>query len=134
MISSGAADVEDAFRWGSTKKPTTKGKPDMTSIAQTPRKTSASAPFIATIALAAAVLGGLAGTAVSTFVDSAGPQAQALSVHDLQVLKQAQEWEARYRAMYPDSQGQAISAQDQQVLKQAQEWEARYRAMYPGSR
>jgi hypothetical protein len=26
-----------------------------------------------------------------------------ISVHDVQVLEQAQAWEARYRAMYPNS-------------------------------
>ncbi len=76
---------------------------NVTSIAQTQRKTSVSAPFIAAIALAAAVLGGVIGTAVQTAVDGAGAQAQVLTVRDLLVLKQAQEWEARYRAMYPNS-------------------------------
>ena len=76
----------------------------MTSIAQTTRKTSATAPLVVAIALAAAVLGGIAGTAVQTIGAGAGPKAAPqLSVHDLQVLKQAQEWEARYRAMYPTS-------------------------------
>jgi hypothetical protein len=105
----------------------------VTSFAQTQRKTSGSAPFVAAIALAAAVFGGVAGTAVSTIVDGAAAPAPAISVHDLQVLKQAQEWEARYRAMYPDSI-RVISVHDQQVLEQAQAWEARYRAMYPNSR
>ena len=65
---------------------------NVTSIAQTQRKTSVSAPFIAAIALAAAVLGGVIGTAVQTAVDGAGAQAQVLTVRDLLVLKQAQEW------------------------------------------
>ena len=102
----------------------------MTSIAQTQRKTSGTTPFIAAIALAAAVFGGVVGTAASTIVHGVSAPAPALSVHDLQVLKQAQEWEARYRAMYPDS-STVISFHDLQVLKQAQEWETRYRAMYP---
>jgi hypothetical protein len=132
-MSSGSAWTEDAVRWRSTKKPTKKGTLPVTSFAQTQRKTSTTAPFIAAIALAAAVFGGAVGTAVSTIVDSAGAPAPALSVHDLQVLKQAQEWEARYRAMYPESI-RPISVHDVQVLEQAQAWEARYRAMYPNSR
>jgi hypothetical protein len=53
-------------------------------------------------------------------------QSRYLTTHDQAVLKAAQDWEARYRQMYPNG-----SAQDQAVLKAAQDWEARYRQMYP---
>ena len=57
-------------------------------------------------------------------------QSRYPTVHDQAVLKAAQDWEARYRQMYPTT----ISAHDQAVLKAAQDWEARYRQMYPTTR
>ncbi len=57
-------------------------------------------------------------------------QSRYQAVHDRAVLKTAQDWEARYRQMYPTS----TSAQDQAVLKASQDWEARYRQMYPTAR
>ena len=73
----------------------------MTAIAQTQRKNPA--VLIAGVALAAAVFGGIVGTSVQTILDGSAPQSPALSAHDLAVLKSAQEWEARYREMYPNS-------------------------------
>jgi hypothetical protein len=73
----------------------------MTSITQT--QTKSPAVLIAGVALAAAVVGGIVGTSVQTILDGAAPQSPALSAHDLAVLKSAQEWEARYREMYPNS-------------------------------
>jgi len=73
----------------------------MTAITQTQRKSPAA--LIAGVAVAAALVGGIVGTSVQTILDGTGPQAPALSAHDLAVLKAAQEWEARYREMYPNS-------------------------------
>jgi hypothetical protein len=57
-------------------------------------------------------------------------QSRYPTANDQAVLKAAQDWEARYRQMYPTT----TSAQDQAVLKAAQDWEARYRQMYPTTR
>ena len=59
---------------------------------------------IASVALAAALLGGIVGTGVQVISRAPSVGAPpAISAHDLDVLKAAQEWEARYRQMYPES-------------------------------
>jgi len=115
--------------------------------------------MLASVALAASLLGGIVGgvvvprveSIVQSTIDANAARAAAAeqakwdaygadwlrlnqatqsrypTVHDQAVLKAAQDWEARYRQMYPTT----ISAHDQAVLKAAQEWEARYRQMYP---
>ena len=76
----------------------------MTQIAQTPVRTSISFParFVAGIALAAALAGGIVGGALGllSHPSTVGP---TLSARDQVVLQAAQEWEARYRQMYPNS-------------------------------
>ena len=58
----------------------------------------------AAIALAAAVLGGVLGAGVQAVSQGAlTDRSTAASVRDLNVLKAAQEWEARYRQQYPNS-------------------------------
>ena len=118
--------------------------------------------MLASVALAASLLGGIVGgvfvprieSIVQSTIDANAARAAAAeqakwdaygadwlrlnqatqsrypTVHDQAVLKAAQDWEARYRQMYPIT----LSAHDQAVLKAAQEWEARYRQMYPIAR
>ena len=118
--------------------------------------------MLASVALAASLLGGIVGgvfvprieSIVQSTIDANAARAAAAeqakwdaygadwlrlnqatqsrypTVHDQAVLKAAQDWEARYRQMYPIT----LSAHDQAVLKAAQEWEARYRQMYPTAR
>ena len=115
--------------------------------------------MLASVALAASLLGGIVGgvvvprveTIIQSTIDANAAKATAVeqakwdaygadwlrlnqatqsrypTVHDQAVLKAAQDWETRYRQMYPTT----ISAHDQDVLKAAQDWEARYRQMYP---
>ena len=118
----------------------------MTQLTQTQPRNPALA--LAGLAIAASMLGGIvggiAGTRVQALVEAnAIQQAQARQAlaaandaewqrdkqarQDLAVLKSAQDWEARYRQMYPIT----YSARYQAVLKAAQEWEARQRQMYP---
>ena len=118
--------------------------------------------MLASVALAASLLGGIVGgvfvprieSIVQSTIDANAARAAAIeqakwdaygadwlrlnqatqsrypTVHDQAVLKAAQDWEARYRQMYPIT----LSAHDQAVLRAAQEWEARYRQMYPTGR
>ena len=118
--------------------------------------------LLASVALAASLLGGIVGgvvvprveSIVQSTIDANAARAAAIeqakwdaygadwlrlnqatqsrypTVHDQAVLKAAQDWEARYRQMYPIT----LSAHDQAVLRAAQEWEARYRQMYPIAR
>jgi len=118
--------------------------------------------LLASVALAASLLGGIVGgvvvprveSIVQSTIDANAARAAAIeqakwdaygadwlrlnqatqsrypTVHDQAVLEAAQDWEARYRQMYPIT----LSAHDQAVLRAAQEWEARYRQMYPIAR
>ena len=59
---------------------------------------------IAGVALVAALIGGIVGTGVQAIGRTPSVGAPPVtSAHDLDVLKAAQEWEARYRQMYPES-------------------------------
>jgi hypothetical protein len=110
----------------------------MTQIAQTPAQPAVLFPArtVAGIALAAALAGGILGGALQTLSHPAPAGAATSSARDQVVLKGAQDWEARYRQMYPTSLsgGATVSPRDQAVLQDAQDWEARYRQMYPSSR
>ena len=77
----------------------------MTQIAQTPARTTASFPirFVAGIALAAALVGGILGSAFQALNHPATTGAPAVSGRDQVVLQAAQDWETRYREMYPSS-------------------------------
>jgi hypothetical protein len=58
---------------------------------------------IAGVALAAAVLGGIVGGGVQALTHASSDGVPAVSARDQAVLKAAQEWEARYRQIYPNS-------------------------------
>ena len=58
---------------------------------------------IAGVALAAALLGGLVGGGVQALTHPSSDGVPAISARDQAVLKAAQEWETRYRQMYPNS-------------------------------
>ena len=58
---------------------------------------------IAGVALAAAVLGGIVGGGVQALTHASSGGVPVVSAHDQAVLKAAQEWETRYRQMYPTS-------------------------------
>ena len=73
----------------------------MTQLTQTQRRSPAT--MIAGVAIAAAVLGGLVGTRVEGIVQGLGQDGPTISAHDQAVLKAAQEWEVRYRQIYPNS-------------------------------
>jgi hypothetical protein len=111
----------------------------MTQIAQTPPQSAVLFPAraVAGIALAAALVGGILGGALQALNHPApAAGARTISARDQVVLQAAQDWEARYRQMYPTSVsgGATVSPRDQVVLQAAQDWEARYRQMYPSSR
>ena len=59
--------------------------------------------MLAGVAIAAALLGGFVGSRVEAIVQGAGQDGPTISAHDQAVLKAAQEWEARYRQIYPNS-------------------------------
>jgi hypothetical protein len=78
----------------------------MTQLAQT--QTTRTQPRtltgkVAGIALAAAVLGGIVVGGIQALSHGTPANAPSISAHDLAVLKSAQEWEARYKQMYPGS-------------------------------
>ena len=58
---------------------------------------------IAGVALAAAVLGGIVGGGLQALSHPSSGGAPAVSARDQAVLTSAQEWETRYRQMYPNS-------------------------------
>jgi uncharacterized membrane protein len=58
---------------------------------------------VAGIALAAVVLGGIVGGGVQALTHASSDGIPAVSARDQAVLKAAQEWEARYRQIYPSS-------------------------------
>jgi hypothetical protein len=74
----------------------------MTTIAQ--RRTTVASPVVG-LALAASLLGGLAGGAVAVAVPSViqarADQDAAQAAERAKWLKYGQEWERRYRQMYP---------------------------------
>ena len=78
-------------------------------MAQLVQERKLTAPPLAAVALAASLIGGIVGgTAVmanTTFVDSAaaGAGTVATGIDDAKWLTYGQEWEARYRQMYPNS-------------------------------
>ena len=77
----------------------------MTQIAQTPARTSVSFPArtVAGIALAAALVGGILGGALQALNHPTTSGGSTVSPRDAVVLQAAQDWEARYREMYPSS-------------------------------
>jgi len=76
----------------------------MTQIAQTSLRTPirVSGRAVAGIALAAALLGGIAGSAFQTLTRPAAPTGSTVSARDLVVLQGAHDWETRYVDMYPN--------------------------------
>jgi uncharacterized membrane protein len=58
---------------------------------------------VAGIALAAVVLGGIVAGGVQALTQASSDGIPAVSARDQAVLKAAQEWEARYRQIYPSS-------------------------------
>jgi hypothetical protein len=110
----------------------------MTQIAQTPAQPAILFPAraVAGIALAAALVGGILGGALQALSHPAAAGIPTVSARDQVVLQGAQDWEARYRQMYPGTltDGATVSTGDPVVLQAAQDWEARYRQMYPSSR
>jgi hypothetical protein len=58
---------------------------------------------LAAVALLASLAGGLAGTGLQALSHAPAADAPGSATRDLVVLKAAQEWEARYRQMYPNS-------------------------------
>jgi hypothetical protein len=77
----------------------------MTQIAQTPTQASIRVPgrAVAAIALAAALVGGILGSALQAMNRPATTGAPTVSAREQVVLTAAQDWEARYRQMYPTS-------------------------------
>ena len=75
----------------------------MTQIAQTPVRTPVQFPArgVAAIALAAALVGGILGSAFQALSHPVSAGAPTVSARDQVVLKAAQDWETRYREMYP---------------------------------
>jgi hypothetical protein len=74
----------------------------MTTIAQ--RRTTVASPVVG-LALAASLLGGIAGGAVAiavpTVIQARADQDAAQAAERAKWLKYGQEWERRYRQMYP---------------------------------
>ena len=77
----------------------------MTQLAQTPVQSSISFParVVVGIALAAALVGGILGGTFQALNHPSTAGAPTVSARDQVVLQAAQEWEARYRQMYPNS-------------------------------
>ena len=77
----------------------------MTQIAQTPVQSSISFParVVVGVALAAALVGGILGGTFQALSHPAAAGGPTLSARDQVVLQAGQEWEARYRQMYPNS-------------------------------
>ena len=111
----------------------------MAHIAQTAAHTPLRVPAaaVAGIALAAALIGGILGSAFQLLNRPAAVGSAPMSARDQVVLQAGAEWEARYRQMYPEGGGisaPSMSARDRVVLQAGAEWETRYREMYPNSR
>jgi membrane protein YqaA with SNARE-associated domain len=71
---------------------------DMTTIAQ--RRSTAAAPFVG-LALAASLLGGIAGGAVALAIPAVIQAHAAQAAERAKWLQYGQDWERRYREMYP---------------------------------
>ncbi len=113
----------------STREARHETEPNVTTLIQTQRRIAA--PMIARIALAAALLSGVAGLGGlvgARLQANAYDAAIAAAAKNAKLDAYGAEWERRYRAQ----QGQRLTPRDEAVLKAAQEWEVRYRAMYPG--
>jgi hypothetical protein len=104
VISQGAGGAEDGVQAGrptGCRQRSTDQESDMTTLAQ--HRSTVTAPFVA-VALAISVLGGIVGGAVAVTIPSviearaADDQAQAEAA---KWQKYGQEWETRYRQMYP---------------------------------
>jgi hypothetical protein len=98
---------------------------EMTQLTQTQGR-----PFalkVAGVAVAAALLVGAVGAGVQV---SAQNEATAKAAFDAKWAAYGAAWERTYRA---EQGAGYVSPHDKVVLKAAQDWESRYRAMYPGS-
>lgn len=100
-------------------------EPEVTEIVQTQRRIPALT--LAGVTMAAALLVGIVGTGVQSIVQDA---ARAKAAEQAKWAAYGAAWEQRYRA---ERGLDYISPHDKAVLKAAQEWEVRYRAMYPAS-
>jgi hypothetical protein len=104
-------------------------EPEMTTLSQTQRRIPASMIARATLAVALlAGVGGIGGLVGARVQATAYDAANAKAAQDAKWGAYGADWERRYRAQ----QGQQLTPRDEAVLKAAQEWEVRYRAMYPG--
>ena len=98
----------------------------MTTLNQTQRPTPA-LPF-AGLTLAIALLAGIGGIVGLRIQAISQETAAAQAAHAAKLDAYGAEWERVRRLQQP----RYTSAHDQAVLKAAQEWEARYRVIYPG--
>ena len=68
-----------------------------------PAQRQSSVAFVAALALASALLGGIVGNRIEAIADDAGQPAPVVSARDRAVLEAGLDWEIRYRQMYPGS-------------------------------
>jgi hypothetical protein len=79
-------------------RPTT-WRPQVSQLVQT--RASVPARTVASIALAAALIGGVVGGAVQALSHASPGGAPIVSARDQLVLQAAHDWQARYRQMFP---------------------------------
>ncbi len=100
----------------------------MTELSQTQRKNPSFT--IAGVAFAALLLGGIVGNRVEAVVQGAAADAaRAAAVEEAKWDAYGAAWQRRY-----SQQNGFETSHDRAVLLAAQEWEARYRQMYPATR
>ncbi len=100
----------------------------MTQLTQAQPRTSAS--ILIAVALAAsifgAIVGGLVGTGVQVLV-------QRTTAEQVAEQAKWDAYGADWQGRQHEQRSRYLSPRDQAVLEAAQQWEARYREMYPGS-
>jgi len=99
----------------------------MTQLTQTQGQRRIPALTLAGVTMAAALLVGVVGTGIQAIAQES---ARAKAAEQAKWTAYGQAWEKRYRAQQGVGY---LSPRDKAVLKQAQEWEVRYRTMYPES-
>jgi len=99
----------------------------MTQLTQTQGQRRIPALTLAGVTMAAALLVGVVGTGIQAIAQES---ARAKAAEQAKWTAYGQAWEKQYRAQQGVGY---LSPHDKAVLKAAQEWEVRYRAMYPES-